>query len=80
MDNTKIFDSDIMDEIKIKSIILEVIEILESRGYDPIDQLVGYLISGDPGYITSYKEARSKIINLDRNSILEVMLKSYVKR
>ena len=52
---------------------------LEERGYDPLKQLVGYLSSGDPGYISSHLEARKKISTIDRSKILEVVLRSYLK-
>ncbi len=68
-----------MDEGNVHSTLKEVYVNLEERGYDPIKQLVGYLISGDLGYISSYKESRSKISKLDRNKIVEIMLKEYIK-
>ena len=80
MDETKVFDTSQIEEELIKNTLYEVFEILEERGYNPVEQMAGYLISGDPGYITSHKEARNKIIKFDRNHILEVILKSYVKR
>ena len=52
----------------------------EERGYNPINQLVGYIMSGDPGYISSHKEARNKITKIERNKILEVILREYIKR
>lgn len=68
-----------MDEGNVHSTLKEVYVNLEERGYDPIKQLVGYLISGDLGYISSYKKSRSKISKLDRNKIVEIMLKEYIK-
>ena len=55
----------------------EVYEALEERGYHPTNQLVGYLISGDPGYISSYKDARKKIQTIDRTKIIEVLLENF---
>ena len=55
------------------------VSLLEEKGYNPINQIVGYIISGDLGYISSYKEARNKISKLDRNTIVEVLLKNYLK-
>ena len=52
---------------------------LKERGYNPINQLVGYLISGDPGYISSYQDARSKIQQLDRAKIVEVLLNHFMQ-
>ena len=59
-----------MTRVKLK----EVYESLEERGYNPINQIVGYLISGDPGYISSYKNARNKIQEIDRAKIVEILL------
>lgn len=79
MEETKVYQtSDFLDEV-ISTTLKDVIEILEERGYDPIKQIVGYLISGDPGYITSHKEARKKITKYDRNKILEFLVRNYNK-
>ena len=59
MEETKIFTTDEIEKALITNTIIEVIEILEERGYNAKNQLVGYLISGDPGYISSHKEARN---------------------
>ena len=63
-----------------EEIVKDVYEALEERGYNPINQLVGYIMSGDPGYISSHKEARNKITKIERNKILEVILREYIKR
>lgn len=60
-------------------ILKEVYQSLQERGYQPTNQIVGYLISGDPGYISSYQNARSKIQQLDRAKIVEVLLKEFMK-
>ena len=52
---------------------------LEERGYNPTNQIVGYLISGDPGYISSYKDARNKIQEIDRAKIVEILLLEFQK-
>ena len=52
---------------------------LEEKGYNPVNQVVGYIMSGDPGYITSYKNARSKISEFDRSKLLEALLKEVLK-
>jgi uncharacterized protein (UPF0297 family) len=78
MDNTKIYDSDEIQTEYVAQIVKEVSTILESRGYNPVNQIVGFLMSGDPGYISSYKEARSKITKLDRTKILEVLVENFV--
>ena len=68
-----------MDEDNIYKTLKEIYFNLEERGYDPTKQIVGYLISGDLGYISSYKKSRSKISKLDRNKIVEIMFKEYIK-
>ena len=78
MEDTKIYDSDEFQNEYVSSIVKEVAETLESRGYNPVNQIVGYLMSGDPGYISSYKEARSKIIELDRTKILEILVEEFL--
>ncbi len=62
---------------EIRHVINEVYEALEERGYNATNQIVGYLISGDPGYISSYKSAREKILTLDRTGIIEVLLTNF---
>ena len=57
----------------------EVCASLEERGYNPTNQIVGYLISGDPGYISSYKDARNKIQAVDRAKIVEILLLEFQK-
>ena len=79
MEQTKVYVvGDFQDEL-VKQTLKEVKESLEERGYDPVNQIVGYLISGDPGYISSYKEARTKISRLDRTKIIEVLVRDSVK-
>lgn len=67
------------NEKKIREIIFSVYEALKEKGYNPVNQLVGYIISGDPTYITSYNNARTMISRLERDDILEELLKSYLK-
>ncbi len=61
-----------------QDILLYVYEALQAKGYDPITQLVGYIISGDPTYITSYNSARSMICRLERDEIIEELVRSYL--
>ena len=79
MGETKIYSADEFNDALITDTLKEVFIILEERGYNPINQIVGYLMSGDPGYISSHKEARNKITKYDRAKIIEVLLKSFVK-
>ncbi len=61
-----------------QDILLYVYQALQAKGYDPITQLVGYIISGDPTYITSYNAARSMICRLERDEIIEELVRSYL--
>ena len=61
-----------------KLILKEVYEALVEKGYNPINQLVGYILSGDPTYITSHKDARNKIRQIERDELLEKMVKYYI--
>ena len=78
-ETTHLFDINELNEALIESTIKDVYDALEERGYNPTKQIVGYLISGDLGYISSYKKSRSKISKLDRNKIVEIMFKEYIK-
>ena len=79
MDETKIYSNNEIHTALIETTIREVIQILQERGYDAKNQLIGYLVSGDPGYISSHKEARNKITKFDRIEILEVILDKFLK-
>lgn len=76
-EKTTLFDLKEIDTTLTRKILDEVYEALEERGYNPINQIVGYLISGDPGYISSYKDARSKIQEIDRAKIVEILLREF---
>ena len=78
-EQTSLFDVKELDAELTRSVLHEVYESLEERGYNPTNQIVGYLISGDPGYISSYKEARSKIQGIDRAKIVEILLQDFQK-
>jgi uncharacterized protein (UPF0297 family) len=82
MDNnsTNIFDAKDINNTLVSETLNEAVEALEERGYNSINQLVGYLISGDPGYISNYKETRKKLSKIDRTDIIEVLLRSYLSR
>ena len=78
-EDTLMFDANEVNEKLIKSTLEDAVEALTERGYNPINQLVGYIISGDLGYISSYKETRNKISKIDRSTLVEVILKEYLK-
>lgn len=80
MEDTKVYDSEEFSEALIEDTIREVVIILEDRGYNAINQIVGYLMSGDPGYISNHKEARVRLTKFDRTKILEVLVKSYMTK
>ena len=75
--NTIMFDSFKMQKTN-KQILEEIYRALEEKDYNPIDQLVGYLISGDPSYITTYNNARTMIKSIDRDELIAEMLREYV--
>lgn len=68
----------IVDE-NTRNTLREVCTDLEERGYNPTKQIVAYLVSGDPGYISSYKECRNRILKFNREDILEIMLVDFIK-
>lgn len=78
MGETKVYDGSQFENVLIEKTIREVADILEERGYNPINQLVGYLMSGDPGYISSHNEARKKLLQFDQAKILEVMVQKFL--
>ncbi|MBR0415108.1 MAG: IreB family regulatory phosphoprotein [Clostridia bacterium] len=66
-------------ELDTKSILKEVYNALDEKGYNPIDQIVGYLLSEDPTYITTYNNARSMIRRIDRDELLQELVIEYIK-
>lgn len=79
-DTTHLYSIEEFESKLVSDTIKEVYESLQERGYNPINQLVGYIMSGDPGYISSHKEARNKITKIDRSKIIEVLLREYLKK
>ncbi|MBD5096941.1 MAG: IreB family regulatory phosphoprotein [Lachnospiraceae bacterium] len=65
--------------IEVPEILAQVYEALSEKGYNPVSQIVGYIMSGDPTYITSYKNARSLIMKAERDEIIEVLLENYIE-
>ena len=63
----------------VEIILTDVFDALKEKGYNPINQVVGYLISGDPAYISSYQGARNKIQQIERDEIIEVLLEKFVE-
>lgn len=73
------FAVDMDNPNRARDIILNIYNSLKQKGYNPINQLVGYIISGDPTYITSYNNARNLIREIERDEILEELVKFYLK-
>ncbi len=80
MSETKVYEPSEFQDAMISQVIKEVSQILEDRGYNAINQIVGYLMSGDPGYISSHKEARSKLTRFERTKILEVLVRDFLQK
>ena len=74
------FHFDIPEKDSTKEVLIDVYEALMEKGYNPINQIVGYIMSGDPSYITSYNGARNKIRKLQRDDILEELVTDYLKK
>ena len=64
--------------LEVRDIVSKVYEALKIKGYDPISQIVGYILSGDPTYITSYNGARGLIVQIERDELLEEFTKTYI--
>lgn len=77
-DKTMNFKVERDENVKVKEILKEVYQALDEKGYNPINQIVGYILSGDPTYITSYKNARNLIRMVERDELLEKMVKNYI--
>lgn len=66
-------------DLEVSRVLRDVYEALTEKGYNPINQIVGYIMSGDPTYITSHKSARSLIMKVERDEILEELMKNYIE-
>lgn len=66
-------------EYQIRQVLTEVYEALNEKGYNPVNQIVGYIMSGDPTYITSHKGARSMIMKVERDELVEELLNEYIR-
>lgn len=76
--NTTVFVPQKEESKRVKEIMDEVVLALKDKGYEPISQIIGYILSGDPTYITSHKEARALICKIERDELLEEMIKKYL--
>jgi uncharacterized protein (UPF0297 family) len=77
---TQYFKVEKDDAIGVKEILSQVYEALSEKGYNPVNQIVGYIMSGDPTFITSHKNARSLIMRVERDELVEELLKEYISR
>lgn len=77
--NTQFFQVETGAQIQAKDILEIVYNALVEKGYNPVNQIVGYIMSGDPTYITSYNGARSLVMKVERDEIVEELLKAYIR-
>lgn len=78
MDKTMNFSLEKEKNLKTKETLKQVYDALVEKGYNPVNQIVGYILSGDPTYITSYKNARNIIRQIERDELLEKMVENYI--
>ena len=79
MTNTQFFQVESGPQISAKDILEIVYKALSEKGYNPVNQIVGYIMSGDPTYITSHKNARSLIMKVERDELVEELLTEYIR-
>ena len=80
LDNTQYFKIRSDQEIRVSEVLQLVYQAMTEKGYDPVNQIVGYIMSGDPTYITSHKGARSLIMKVERDELVEELLRVYVEK
>ena len=78
--NTQYFRAVQENKMDVKEVLRRVYKALTEKGYNPLNQIVGYVMSGDPTYITRHKSARSLIMKVERDEIVEELLKSYIEK
>lgn len=76
--NTTVFTPQKEESKRVKEILVQVVEALKDKGYEPVSQIIGYILSGDPTYITSHNNARALICKIERDELLEEMIKKYL--
>lgn len=79
VDNTMRITGEEVEEATIKAMLTKVYKALKDKGYNPINQIAGYLLSGDPAYITSYCNARALINQIDRDEIIRHLVRGYLR-
>lgn len=80
LNNTQYFKVEKEVELQVSDVIANVYDALKEKGYNPVNQIVGYIMSGDPTYITSHKNARSLIMRVERDELVEEVLKYYLEQ
>ena len=80
LDNTQYFKIQSDQEIRVSEVLQLVYQAMTEKGYEPVNQIVGYIMSGDPTYITSHKGARSLIMKVERDELVEELLRVYVEK
>ncbi len=78
--NTQYFKVEKEPQMKVSDVIDVVYHALSEKGYNPVNQIVGYIMSGDPTYITSHRNARSLIMKVERDELVEEILRAYIKK
>ena len=79
LSNTQYFKTKTEPEVHVKEVLDLVYNAMNEKGYNPVNQIVGYIMSGDPTYITSHKGARSMIMKVERDELVEQLLAEYIK-
>jgi len=78
LESTQFFSVETEPETGVEMVLTTVYEALTEKGYNPVNQIVGYIMSGDPTYITSHKSARSLIMKVERDELVEELLTKYI--
>lgn len=79
INNTQFFTVQMEPELQVSDVLEIVYKALKEKGYNPVNQIVGYIMSGDPTYITSHNNARSLIMKVERDELVEEVLKTYIE-
>lgn len=79
INQTQFFKVNVEPELRVKEVLDTVYNAMREKGYNPVNQIVGYIMSGDPTYITSHKGARSMIMKVERDELVEELLNEYIK-
>ena len=78
-DNTHLFNKQVENPVSVEEILEQVYLALKEKGYDPVNQMVGYIMSGDPTYITSHNNARSLIMKVERDELVEEEIRYFIR-